>query len=212
MDIFWLGHSCFRLKGKEAILITDPPGTEIGYKLLPQKADIVTISHEHIGHSNVSLVDGDCRIVRGPGEYEIKGVFITGIASSHDQMSGNKYGKNTIYLIEMDGVTICHLGDLGHNLSSDIIEMLGNVGVLMIPVGDVSTIDSNVASELVRAITPRIVLPMHYKTDLEKNELEPLDKFLKKMGIKDVVVQPKLSINKSTFSENTQLVVLQHPV
>ncbi len=82
----------------------------------------------------------------------------------------------------------------------------------MIPVGGISTIDSNLASELVRAITPRIVLPMHYKTDLEKNNLEPLDKFLKKMGIKDTVVQPKLSINKSTFSDNTQVVVLQHPI
>ncbi len=211
MDINWLGHSCFKIKGKEAVLVTDPCSPQTGYSMGKVKADIVTLSHNHPGHSYLDGVEGDYRIIRGPGEYELKGVFITGIATFHDKSDGEERGKNNIYMIEMDGITICHMGDVGHLLSSKVIEDLGSVGVLLLPVGGLSTIDSTVAAEIVRTMAPRIVIPMHYKTPVVSRDLELVDKFLKKLGINESIPQAKLVINKSTFTENTQVIVLTYP-
>lgn len=211
MDITWLGHSCFRIKGKEVILVTDPYSPEIGYNMVKQKADIVTISHAHPGHAYTDAIERDFKEVRNPGEYEIKGVFITGISTYHDQVQGDKLGKNTLFVIEMDGITICHMGDLGHSLSSKEVEDIGSVSILLLPVGGITTIDSGTAADIMRIMSPRVVIPMHYKTSALKQELEPLDKFLKKIGIKEINPQPKLIINRSTFTENTQIVILNYP-
>jgi L-ascorbate metabolism protein UlaG (beta-lactamase superfamily) len=211
LDITWLGHSCFRIKGKEAVVITDPCHPNSGYQLGKLRADIVTISHSHPGHSYIESVENEFREIRGPGEYELKGVFITGIATFHDQNQGNERGKNTIYLVEIDGVTLCHLGDIGHVPSSEIKQELSDIGVLFLPVGGVSTIDSSMAGDLVRDLAPRVVIPMHYKTPALTRELEPLDKFLKKMGMKEIASQPKFSVNRSTLPLSTQVVILNYP-
>ncbi|HJX03817.1 MAG TPA: MBL fold metallo-hydrolase [Dehalococcoidia bacterium] len=211
MDITWLGHSCFRLKGKEAVLITDPCSPDTGYNAAKQKADIVTISHAHIDHAYTDLIEGDYRSIDKPGEYEVKGVFITGMPSTGNMEGEGGPSKNTVFTIEMDGITFCHTGDIDHALSSREIEEIGNVGILLLPVGGISTIDSNTAAELVRSMSPGIVIPMHYKTPLEKGNLEPLDRFLKKMGIKEITSQQKLNINRATFAENTQIIVLDYP-
>lgn len=211
MDISWLGHSCFRIKGKEATVITDPYDSSVGYTSGKLVADIVTISHRHPGHSFLDNLEKGYRVINSPGEYELKGVFITGIQTYHDQSQGQERGKNTLYIFEMDGITLCHLGDLGHSLSPSIIESIGNVTVLFLPVGDVSTIDSIVAAELVRAVSPKIVVPMHYKTAAISKKLDSVELFLKKMGIKDVEPQAKLSINRSVFSDNLQVCLLNYP-
>ncbi len=211
MDITWLGHSCFRIKGKEAIVITDPCHPSLGYPLGKLRADIVTLSHSHNGHSYVEAVEGEFREIKGPGEYELKGVFITGIATFHDSSQGSERGKNNVYLMEIDGVTLCHLGDIGHFLSSDIEGQIGDIGVLFIPVGGMTTIDGAMAGDIVRNLSPKIVIPMHYKTPVLARELEPVDKFLKKMGIKEVASQPKLSVNRSTLPLSTQVVILNYP-
>ena len=211
MDINWLGHSCFRIKGKEATVVTDPCHPSLGYSLAKLRADIVTVSHYHQGHSYVEAVDGEYRQIKGPGEYETKSVFVTGIATFHDKSQGSERGKNTIYLLEIDGVTLCHLGDIGHALSSDIEEELGDVGVLFVPIGGVNTIDSTRAAEVVRSLAPKIVIPMHYKTPALTRELETLDKFLKKMGLKEIASQPRFSVNRSTLPPTTQVVVLNYP-
>jgi L-ascorbate metabolism protein UlaG (beta-lactamase superfamily) len=210
LDINWLGHSCFRIKGKEAVLVTDPYDSNTGYPINKTKADIVTVSHSHPGHSNLDMIDGEYKTVKGPGEYEIKGVFVTGIPVYHDQSDGEERGKSNIYVIEIDGLTICHMGDIGHTLSSKIIEDIGNIGIMLLPVGGLSTVDSNIASEIVRAMSPRIVIPMHYKTPAISWPLEPVEKFLKKLGINEFVPQPKLSITRSTFTESTQVIVLNY--
>ena len=127
IDIIWLGHSCFRIKGKGVTLLTDPYDESIGYSLGNPEADIVTSSHPHPGHGFTSGVGGKRKIVRGPGEYEISGVFITGIATFHDAEKGRERGRNTIYLIEMEDMKLCHLGDLGHPLSTEQVEEIGNV-------------------------------------------------------------------------------------
>ena len=210
MEITWLGHSCFRIKGKEAVLVTDPYDSTIGYSLGKPKANIVTSSHAHPGHSFVSGVGGEPRIVRGPGEYEIAGVFITGTRTFHDAERGEKWGKNTVYLIEMDEIRVCHLGDLGHALSSEQVEEMSGVEVLMVPVGGLCTIDATAAAEVVRLLEPRVVIPMHFKTDVVPFNLEPVANFLKEMGIKQVSPEPKLSLTKSTLPAETQVVVLDY--
>ena len=211
IDINWLGHSCFRIKAKAAVLLTDPYDESIGYAPSSVRADIVTSSHAHPGHSHVSGVDGQPRVIRGPGEYEVSGVFITGMPSFHDAEGGAERGKNTIYVIEMEDTRLCHLGDLGHNLSTDQVEQIGSVDVLMVPVGGFSTIDAAAAAEIVRLLQPKLILPMHFKTDVLRFQLDPVDRFLKEMGVKaDLMAEPKLSISRGGMPEESQVVVLDH--
>ena len=211
MDITWLGHSCFRIKGKEVTVITDPCHPSLGYSLSRLQANIVTLSHFHPGHSYTEAITSEFRAIKGPGEYELGGIFITGIATWHDAVKGEKLGKNTVYLLEMDGMALCHLGDLGHLPSPELIEDMDDIDVLFLPVGGVSTIGSSTAAEIVRRLTPKVVIPMHYKTAALKTELEPVDKFLKEMGVKEKVSQPKLSVNRSNLPTSTQIVVLDYP-
>ena len=209
IDITWRGHSCFSIKGKGATLITDPYDDSIGYTLGSPKANIVTSSHAHPGHGFISGVSGEPKAIHGPGEYEVSRVFITGIATFHDAEEGRERGKNTVYLIEMEDIRLCHLGDLGHPLSSGQVEEIGAVDVLMVPVGGFSTIDAAAAAEVVRQLQPGIVIPMHYKTTALRMELEPLDRFLKEMGVKaGAEPQPKLSVTRSGLPEETQVAVL----
>jgi len=210
MDISWLGHSCFRIKGSHAIVITDPYSPDLGYSLGKPTARIVTVSHEHPGHSYIQAIGGQPKVVSRPGEYEISGVLIIGIATSHDKEEGKKRGKNTAYLMEIDEVAICHLGDLGHVLTSEQVEEIGNVDVLLLPVGGVSTINAPVAAEVVRQLEPKAVIPMHYKTPALSQELEPVERFLKEIGAKQVSSQPKLSLTKSNLPATTQVFLLDY--
>jgi len=156
MEISWLGHSCFKIKGSHATVITDPYSPELGYSLGKPTAHIVTVSHQHRGHCYVQGVGGEPRLVTGPGEYEIRGVLIIGIATFHDKVGGKERGKNTVYLTEVDEISVCHLGDLGHVLTAEQVEELGNVDVLLLPVGGVSTITASIAAEVVRQLEPKV--------------------------------------------------------
>ena len=211
MDITWLGHSCFRLKGSHATVITDPYSPEIGYSLGKTSANIVTLSHQHPGHCYAKGVGGGPKIVERPGEYEIGGVLIIGIGTFHDKEKGGSRGKNTVYLLGIDEVTICHLGDLGHMLTDEQVEEIDDVDILLLPVGGVSTINAAAAAAVVRQIEPKIVIPMHYQTPALKFELEPVDKFLKEIGAKQVEPLPKLTVSKSSLPASTQIVLLDYP-
>ena len=211
MDITWLGHSCFRIKGKDVTVITDPYNPSLGHTLSKLQADIVTLSHLHPGHCYTEAITSEFKEVKGPGEYELKGTFITGIATWHDDAQGQKLGRNTVYLLEMDGIALCHLGDLGHLPSSELVEDVGDIDVLFVPVGGVSTIGGSRAAEIVRRLTPKVVIPMHYKTGTLATELEPVDKFLKEAGVKETVSQPKLSVSRSNIPTSTQVVILDYP-
>jgi len=210
MEISWLGHSCFRIKGSHATVITDPYSPEIGYSLGKLTADIVTVSHQHPGHSYFQGIGGEPKQVAGPGEYEISGVLIIGITTYHDKEGGKKKGKNTVYLIQIDEVAVCHLGDLGHVLTNEQVEEMENVDVLLLPVGGISTIDAPLAAEVVRQLEPKVVVPMHYKTEALKRELEPVDRFLKEMGVKEIESQPKLSFSKANLPISTQVFLLDY--
>jgi L-ascorbate metabolism protein UlaG (beta-lactamase superfamily) len=211
MEISWLGYSCFRLKGSHATVITDPYPPDLGYSLGKPTAHIVTVSHQHPGHSYVQGIGGQPKLISGPGEYEVSGVLILGIATFHDGEGGKKRGKNTVYHIEIDEISICHLGDLGHVLTGEQVEDIDNVDVLLLPVGGVSTINAPVAAEVVRQLEPKAVIPMHYKTPALKRELEPVERFLKEIGAKDVAPQPKLTVSKSNLPDTTQVFLLDYP-
>lgn len=208
MEITWLGYSCFRLKGKNITVITDPYPPGLGYSLDKPSADIVTVSHGHANHSYVSPIPGQPKVINRPGEYEIGGALIIGISAFHDAENGSALGKNTIYAIEVDDVTVCHLGDLGHPLSSNQTEELGNIDVLLIPVGGGTTISAAQAAALIRNIEPKIVIPMHYKTPTLTKELDPIDKFLTEMGLTGIEPQPKININRANLPLTTQVIIL----
>jgi len=210
MDISWLGHSCFRIKGSHAIVITDPYSPSLGYSLGKPTARIVTVSHQHEGHSYVQGIGGEPRLITRPGEYEISGVLIIGITTFHDAAQGGKSGKNTVYLMEIDDIVVCHLGDLGHVLTIGQVEEMGNVDVLLLPVGGVSTINAPMAAEVVRQLEPKVVVPMHYKTSALRWELEPVERFLKEIGVKQVEPQPKLSLTKSSLPVSTRVFLLDY--
>jgi L-ascorbate metabolism protein UlaG (beta-lactamase superfamily) len=208
VDINWLGLSCFRIRGGQAVIITDPFPPNSGYTLGKQTADIVTVSHQHASHNYVQGVSGPPRIVSGPGEYEISNVIILGLTAYHDAVKGQSRGKNTVFLMEIDGVTICHLGDIGHVITDQALEQLGKIDILMLPVGGVTTITAAMAAETIRKLEPKIVLPMHYKTPQIKRELEPVETFLKEMGQGPTEPKPKLNINKNNLPLTMQVVIL----
>jgi len=209
MDITYLGHSSFKLRGKSVTLVTDPfdPGVT-GLKFPKHTAcDIVTVTHDHKDHNAVGLLDGDPFIVKGSGEYDIKGVGIIGLTTDH---GGENAGKNTIYRIEMDELNIVHLGDLGRQLTSAEIDALDGVDVLFIPVGGKYTIDAAQAKKIIAEIEPKIIIPMHYdRPGLTIEGLAPVSVFLKEMDKETVIAQPKLAVSKGKIPEETQIIVLE---
>jgi L-ascorbate metabolism protein UlaG (beta-lactamase superfamily) len=208
-EIIWQGHAMFRLRGKDATIITDPYDRSLGLELPRPKADIVTISHDHPHHNAVSTLKGEPRVLRSPGEYEIKGVFITGVGAFADNKKGAERGSNVIYLIEMDDLIICHLGSLGHTLSAKQVELLSDVHVLLVPVGGHTTLDAAKAVEVIGQIEPRVVVPMHYRTGPEQvGGEDSLEKFAREMGLKEWTPQDRLNVKASDLPETTSVVVL----
>ena len=210
MEIVWLGHSCFRIKGKEATIVTDPFDRTLGYPQRKPTASIVTVSHSHPQHSFVAGVAGEPKVITRPGEYEIANVFINGISTFHDTSKGEERGKNTAYLVEIEGVKVCHLGDLGHVPTSEQIEEMSDADILMVPVGGGSTLGAAAAAETISLLEPKLVIPMHFKTEAVRMELEPVDRFLKEMGLKEVSPQPKIAVTKSGLPAETRVVVLDY--
>ncbi|MEK7129959.1 MAG: MBL fold metallo-hydrolase [Patescibacteria group bacterium] len=215
MDIIYLGHSSFKLRGKQAIVITDPFDPDMVGLKFPKhvEADIVTISHTHRDHNSVEQIEGAPFVVQGSGEYEVKGVGIVGIGVFHDEEKGAKRGTNTIYRMEIDGVSVVHLGDVGHTLSTVQVEALDGVDVLFVPVGGTYTIDAARAVALIHEVEPSIVIPMHYaRPELNQKtfgELAPVSAFLKEMGKEGVAPVPKLTVVKGKIPEEMLVVVLE---
>ncbi|KKQ65787.1 MAG: Zn-dependent hydrolase of the beta-lactamase fold-like protein [Candidatus Daviesbacteria bacterium GW2011_GWA2_38_24] len=210
MDIYFLGAASFRLKGKTATIIIDPFDPDYTGLKLPKdlNADTVLATHSHQDHNNLSVVTGEPVKITGPGEYEVKGVAIEGVASFHDKQQGAERGRNTIYHISMDGLNIVHLGDLGHTLTQDQIQQIGITDILLVPVGGIYTIDATEATEVVSQLEPKVIIPMHYQLPEMKYELEPLENFLKEMGKEDIEPVGKLSITKDKLPDEPQVVVL----
>ena len=208
MEITWLGHASFRLRGKDGIVITDPSPRKAG-NASRLTGTIVTVSHQHPGHSAVTSVLGSPRVIAGPGEYEVGGIEIVGVSTFHDFERGKKRGKNTVYVIELDDIVVCHLGDLGHMPTTEQLGQMRKVDVLLIPVGGDVIIDAAQAVEVISLIEPKIVIPMHYRTGEGDNRLDTVDRFLRDMGVTGAEPQARLSVTAANLPEAMQVVVLE---
>jgi L-ascorbate metabolism protein UlaG (beta-lactamase superfamily) len=212
VEITWLGHSCFRLRDRAATVVTDPYGKDLGLNLVRVRADIVTVSHDADDHNYVKGVKGDFQVLTGPGEYEVSSVFVTGLELRGDRKKKEAVSgpRNTVFLFEFDDVTICHLGDLNIvPTQAQVEEALGEVDVLLIPVGGGETLNASQASEVVSLLEPHIVIPMHYHVPEVSLELDPVGKFLKEMGLDKVTPQEVLKVSRSGLPDETQIVVLE---
>lgn len=214
MELVHIGHSCFRLKGKNATVITDPyDPASTGLKLPKITADIITISHDHKDHNYAKGIEESEITFKGPGEYELKNVKILGIGTFHDLTHGAERGKNTVFRIEIDNIAVVHLGDLGHKLSDSQVDDLGVVDILLVPVGGIYTLNAEAAAATVSQIEPKIIIPMHYKTEgMNENvfgKIDGVDVFLKEMGKTGIVPQEKLTISKEKLPIEPTLLVVE---
>jgi L-ascorbate metabolism protein UlaG (beta-lactamase superfamily) len=211
MDITWYGHSCFRIaeRGKAAI-VTDPFDESLGYEIPRLKAEIVTISHAATGHNHLDALKSYDHVIDGPGEYEVGGVFIIGVATY--DISLEQPRQNVVYVFDYDNnLTIAHLGDLDHVPNQSMIDTLGPIDVVMVPVGGGGALTSSQAAEVISLLEPSIVIPMHFRTDaLRGLDLDPVDRFLKEMGVNDYQEEPMLRITSGALPEQTQVILLDY--
>lgn len=207
MDITWLGHACFRLRGRDVTVLTDPPDPKSGHAIPKTEATVVTISHDHPGHASLKSVGGEPVVLRSPGEYEIKECLLTGLASFHDGDRGKTRGKNTVFVIRIDGVVVCHLGDLGHPIDEAELEALGDIDVLLVPVtGPEINLTPAMAADVVHQFEPKVVVPMAFEPEKKDGVYK---RFLQEMGVKEVQPVPKLSVTRANLPEELQVVVLE---
>lgn len=203
----WFGHNCFRIRGKDAVVITDPVGKKTGYALTKQTADLVTISSPQPEHSNLGAVKPEFDTIDGPGEYEIRDIFVTGIRTHQDEERGMLRGHNTTYLIELDDMVICHLGDLGHALTEEHAEAMTDVDILLVPAGS-RHLDPARAAEIASQLSPKVVIPMQYATPAGDKDLLGLDNFCRNLGVDVPQPEDKLTVKSSDLGDTMRLVVL----
>lgn len=203
----WFGHNCFRIRGKDAVVLTDPVGKGAGFAMGKQTADIVTISSAQPEHTNFNAVKGEYDTIDGPGEYEIHEVFVTGIRTHRDEANGKERGHNTAYLIEIDGMIVGHLGDLGHALSEEDAEAMSDIDILLVPAGS-KNLDPARAAEITSQLSPKVVIPMQYATKSGDRDLAGLEVFVRNLGVDLPAAEEKLTIRTSDLGETMRLVVL----
>jgi L-ascorbate metabolism protein UlaG (beta-lactamase superfamily) len=213
MELIWYGHSCFRMAERSmATVVTDPfDYHQVGYDSLKLKADIVTISYNTPEYNNLTAVKGDPHPITGPGEFEIGGVFITGVQTNGLSKHTATEIRNTLYVIEYNGVTVAHLGKLNRVPSQTEVEELGPINVALVPVGGSGSLSAAKAAEVISLLEPNIVIPMQYATRATTLKLDPLNKFLKEMGLADVQTVPSLKLTSAnSLPEETRVIVLEY--
>jgi L-ascorbate metabolism protein UlaG (beta-lactamase superfamily) len=215
MKIKFLGHATFLLTAADGTaVITDPYephgfGGAIGHGPIQDRADIVTVSHDHADHNHARGVPGNPQVIQSVGEHAAKGVSITGVPTHHDSSGGSQRGHNIVFVIAVDGVRVCHLGDLGHPLTQDQAKALGEVDVLLVPVGGTFTVDATGASAVVQALDPKIVIPMHFKTPKVKLPLAPVDTFLAGQSNVRRAGASEVEIARDTLPAHREIIVLE---
>jgi L-ascorbate metabolism protein UlaG (beta-lactamase superfamily) len=209
MEIYWLGHGCFRLRGRDATVVTDPCPPSTGYKIGRVNADLVTISRNKPDSSYRNAITGEAKFLEGAGEYEIGGVLVTGIDTDRKAREDG-FGRNVAYVLDLDDIRVCHLGDITTVPSGDEVEELSAADILFVPVGGGPVLNAEKAAEIVSLLEPKIVLPMLYKTEASSGQLEPVERFLKEMGAETKDLEPRLSISKSGLPSDTTVKVLNY--
>ncbi len=211
MKIKWYGHSCFLISSdKEIKIVTDPFDETVGYKLPDTETNIVSTSHDHYDHNNFKIFKGTPVLVKGSGKINIKGIEVTGVDTFHDENNGKKRGLNTVFKFRVDGLNVCHLGDLGHVLTPGQVKELGDVDVLLTPVGGKYTIDHVGALKVMDILKPAVTIPMHYKTKDVRIKLDGVDKFLKLAGEHKKVDGSEFEINEGNIGDYPRVVVLDY--
>ena len=211
MVITWYGQYCFKIQSGDTTIVTDPFSKETGLTPPRFKADILTLSNHGRALQKESIPDGHS-IIEGPGEYEVKGVLLYGSETYRDASEGKERGLNTAYRIELEGISLCHLGDLGEEkLRGETIEAIGNIDILLLPIGGHGAIDGKQAKKIIDQIEPRLVIPMGYAISGLKTKADVLDVFLKEMGIKNPTHEERLTIKKKELpeTEDTKVVILK---
>jgi L-ascorbate metabolism protein UlaG (beta-lactamase superfamily) len=212
MKVKWLAHASFLITSETGTkIITDPynVGGGLSYGEIKESADVVTVSHEHGDHNNVAAVKGNPQVVKGAGAKEAKGIKFNGVPTYHDDAQGGQRGPNTIFCFEVDGIKVCHLGDLGHTLSDKEVAEVGKVDILLVPVGGFFTIDAKVATAVSSKLAPKVIIPMHFKTDKCAYPIATVDDFIKG---KSGVTQPgasEVEFKRDRLPAATQIVVLK---
>jgi L-ascorbate metabolism protein UlaG (beta-lactamase superfamily) len=204
----WFGHNCFRIKSREATIITDPVDRSTGYAMAKQNANIVTISRYDSPNANIGVVRPDFQIVDGPGEYEMEDVFVTGVRTFLDPAHTEKKQFNTSCLFELDGFVICHLGDLGQVPNSEQIEQLAQADILLVPVGGANGLTQEQAAEVVSLLEPKVLIPMQYRTEIGDHNLLPLESFAKLVGVELPEPLDKYSPRQADLNEAMEIVLL----
>ena len=215
MKIKFLGHAAFLITtGDGTKIVTDPYepggfGGSIAHGPLDEPADFVVISHEHADHNYVKMVPGNPVVIKGPGEQTHAGIVFRTLSAHHDTSRGAERGQNIVRVIEADGMTVCHLGDLGHPLSPEDATALGSIDVLMVPVGGTFTIDAKGATAVLNRIRPRIAIPMHYRTQKVSLNIGPVDAFLAGKPRVRRVKGSEIEVTRDALPEPTEIVVLK---
>ena len=213
MVITWYGQSCFKIQSGDLVIVVDPFSKDIGLTAPRFRADIALVTHQHPDHNNLETITGDPFSITTPGEFEVKGAYIHGIETFHDNKKGKERGLNTIFLVEVEGIRILHMGDYGEEVDQEsrFLEQAGEVDILLVPVGGTYTIDGEDAARLTKDVEPRFVIPMHYKIPGLKVALADNSQFLKEMGVRNNEPQEKFAIKKKDISEDekTSVVVLK---
>jgi len=212
MELFWYGHSCFRLTERgSATVVCDPyDAMAVGYEPLKLKADIVTVSHNKPGHNYLAAVKGDPYTITGPGEFEIGNVFITGVQTNGHSKQSADAPRNTLFMYDYSGVTVLHLGGINRVPTQTEVEELGPVHVVLVPVGGGSSLNAAKAAEVISLLEPNIVIPMHYANPASSVKLDPLSKFLKEMGVTDYETLPSMKITSvAGLPDESKVVALE---
>ncbi len=211
MIVSWLGHSCFHIMGSNGLsILTDPFDKSVGYKMPKIKADVVLISHNHSDHNSVEAVAGGFSVVRRPGMHVASGMVFRGVATYHDEQAGARRGENTVFCFQVDGIRMCHLGDLGHVLKQKEIQEIGEVDLLFIPAGGIYTIDAAGADKVASQLHPQIIIPMHYQTKALRFPLDPVSKFLQGRDYQGPL--KSLTINASNLNVDSDSVEIKPKV
>jgi L-ascorbate metabolism protein UlaG (beta-lactamase superfamily) len=209
MKIKWLGHSCFKItSSKGTRILTDPFDDNVGYRIPSVEADIVTTSHNHYDHNYVDCVRGNFEVISKTGDYSIKDIIIKGIHTYHDSENGSKRGDNSVFVFEMDGMRICHLGDLGHLLTQEQLDEIGKVDVLFIPVGGNYTLDATGANAVINQLNPKITVPMHFKTPALKFTLDTAENFIEQAGNAEKLGKQVLELKLEDLRKNDKRVIV----
>ena len=211
MNIKWLGHSCFLLTSENGTrILTDPFDDTVGYPLPDVEADIVTVSHDHFDHNHTAVVKNDFVLVNKAGEHLFKDIKIKGVSTFHDNANGAERGINIIFNISVDGINVCHCGDIGHTLTQQHAHEIGRVDVLLLPVGGVFTVDADGAYEIMRVLKPKVTIPMHFKTPEVTLPIDPVDNFIEKIGMGEHVDSNTIEVSQDNLGENMRVLVLNY--